>query len=223
MNKSKKFSLSPSTRARWQWKLRIVNWLSKMYPISCFVVEDIKAITLGEKKWDSSFSPLEVGKNWFYEQLRDMNRLATKQGYETKKLRDNLGLVKSKNKLSNKFDAHCVDSWVLANWFVGGHTKPDNEKILLITPIRFHRRQLHVQNFSKGGVRRLYGSTRSMGFKRGSFVEHIKYGLVYVGGTSNNRISLHNISTGERIYRNAMIKDCKFRTYSTWRFNTFIF
>ncbi len=37
--------LPPSTKARWQWKLRIVNWLAKMFPITAFVIEDIKART----------------------------------------------------------------------------------------------------------------------------------------------------------------------------------
>jgi hypothetical protein len=39
--------IPPSTKARWQWKLRIANWLALMFPVSAFVVEDIKArITL---------------------------------------------------------------------------------------------------------------------------------------------------------------------------------
>ena len=38
-------SIPPSTKARWQAKLRIVTWLSKMFPIATFVVEDIKAWT----------------------------------------------------------------------------------------------------------------------------------------------------------------------------------
>jgi len=211
-------TLTPSTRARWQWKLRICNWLKRMYPINTFIVEDIKAWTKkNSPKWNQSFSPLEVGKNWFYEQIKKLGKLKTKQGYETKELRDSLGLSKSKKKLSNRFDAHCVDSWVIANSFVGGHIKPDNEKMILVIPLRLHRRQLHVQNFIKGGIRKNYGSTRSMGFKRGSIVEHIKYGLAYIGGTSKKRITLHKISTGERICRNAIPNDCTFKTYTTWR------
>ena len=51
------------TRARWDWKLRILNWLSKLYPITYVCVEDIKAPTIERaKKWNTSFSPLEVGK-----------------------------------------------------------------------------------------------------------------------------------------------------------------
>ncbi len=59
-------SLAPSTKARWQWKLRIINWLNKLFPITHYIVEDIKAKTTGKKKWDKLFSPLQTGKNWFY-------------------------------------------------------------------------------------------------------------------------------------------------------------
>ena len=49
------------TRARWDWKLRILDWLSKLYPLTDVCVEDIKARTIERaKKWNTSFSPLEV-------------------------------------------------------------------------------------------------------------------------------------------------------------------
>src|SRR6266478_140853 len=131
--------LAPSTKARWQWKLRVINWLKKLFPITHIGVEDIKAKSKGQPKWDKSFSPLEVGKHWFYEQL---DNLTFFRGYETKELRDSLGLKKTSNKSSDFFEAHCVDSWVMANAIVGGHTKPDNTTILYIKPLRFHRRQL---------------------------------------------------------------------------------
>ncbi len=67
-----KGGLAPSTKARWQWKLRILSWLNKLFPVSCVIVEDIKAITKGKKKWDKSFSPLEVGKKWFYSQIENL-------------------------------------------------------------------------------------------------------------------------------------------------------
>lgn len=213
----KRGGIPPSTRARWQWKLRIANWLSKIFPITDFVVEDIKARTKeGKRKWNISFSPLEVGKKWFYSKLEKLGNVHLKFGYETKEERDRLGLTKSKNKLSNSFDAHCVDSWVLANWLVGGHIHPDNKSILNIVPLRFHRRQLHAMNPSKGGKRRDYGGTRSLGFKRGSLVKHFKYNLCYVGGNSKGRISLHSLEDGKRLCRNAKPEDCKLLTYN-WR------
>lgn len=209
--------LPPSTKARWQWKLRLATWLSKVYPISCFVVEDIKAKTKGQRKWDRSFSPLEVGKKWFYGELANLGKVELKQGWETAELRTQAGLKKTKKKMDAVFAAHCVDSWVLANWFVGGHIKPDNEKLLLVTPLQLHRRQLHVLQPAKGGVRRLYGGTRSLGWKRGTVVTHPKYGRTYVGGTSNGRISLHALQSGKRLTRDIKPNDCRFVTFATWR------
>ncbi|GAA6618333.1 RRXRR domain-containing protein [Scytonema sp. NUACC26] len=239
-----KQKLPPSTRSRWQWKLRICKWLTSMFPVSTFVVEDIKAKTWKKAhKWNSMFSPLEVGKKWFYSELERLANLEIRTGNETYEMRQELGLKKSKNKLSNKFDAHCVDSWVLANWFVGGetvlwegfpqstatlkgHTNPDNTALIEVVPLEFHRRQLHRLQHQSGHIRPRYGGTISDGLKRGSLVKHPKYGFCYVGGwqespttkdPNRKTISLHSLSTGKRLTQNALSKDCKFCTYSSWR------
>jgi hypothetical protein len=203
--------LPPSTKARWQWKLRICNWLSKMFPITAFVVEDIKAKTWkGGRKWNVSFSPLEVGKSWFYSQLQQLGILETKSGLETKELRDSLGLKKTKNKLAEKFEAHNCDSFVLANWYTGGHTQPDNKQLLVVIPLRFHRRQLHRLEHAPGSVRSPYGGTMSLGFKRGSYAVHPKYNLCFIGGSSKGRVSLHSVETGKRLCQNAKPQEIKF-------------
>jgi hypothetical protein len=105
----------------------------------------------------------------------------------------------------------------LANWLVGGHTKPDNKDLMCLTPLRFHRRQLHVLQPTRGGIRKPYGSTQSHQFERGSLVQHVKYGLAYIGGYLRDRISLHNVETGMRLAQQAKPAECKFRTYNTWR------
>ena len=126
-----KEKIPAGTRARWDWKLRILDWLSKLYPVTHVCVEDIKARTIA-KKWNQSFSPLEVGKHWFYTEIRKRWELRTLQGYQTKEIRDRLGLKKSSEKLSETFNAHCVDSWCLAyqnyadifcfyKWLENGH------------------------------------------------------------------------------------------------------
>jgi len=210
--------LAPSTRARWGWKLRLCRWLARCYPIEAFVVEDIAAVTkAGKRRWNKSFSPLEVGKSWFYKELEGVAPVNALQGYETKELRDGLGLKKSKQKMSDKFEAHCIDSWVLANWWTGGHTSPDNTALLYTVPLRFHRRQLHRLQAESGGLRKPYGSTLSLGFKRGSWVRHPKYGICYVGGTLGKRISLHSLQHGKRLCQNAKPEDCQFLTLASWR------
>jgi hypothetical protein len=198
--------------------LRICWWLKKIFDITDFVVEDIKARTKkGKKKWNVSFSPLEVGKQWFYTELSKLGNVHTLKGFETKEHRLRLGLKKSSNKMSNDFSAHCVDSWILANWYVGGHIVPDNKEILFITPLRFHRRQLHALQPQKGGVRRPYGGTRSEGKKRGAYVKHTKYGVCFVGGASKCHISLHSLLDGERLTQNADPLDCNHLTYASFR------
>jgi hypothetical protein len=210
-------SLPPSTKARWQWKLRLCRWLCRLFPITGFMVEDIKAATKGQRRWDGHFSPLEVGKHWFYRELTALAPVQTHQGWETKQLRDTLGLSKCRNKLAETFSAHCVDAWVLAWALVRGPTQPDNTRLQCLTPLRWHRRQLHRLQPDRGGSRLPYGSTRSLGFTRGTLVHHPKYGLAYVGGTLQGRLSLHALSDGKRLCQNARPTDCRPRVIVRWR------
>jgi hypothetical protein len=210
--------LAPSTKARWQAKLRIVNILRKLFPVIDFVVEDIKATTFHGKKWNKSFSPLEVGKQWFYAELSKTGSLELKQGWDTKELRDALGLKKTHGKMEEKFSAHNVDSWVLANSAVGVHTKPDNTSIFRLIPLRFHRRQLHAFLPDKGNFRRPYGGTISQGLKRGSLVKHKKRGLCYLGGCPEKmRLGLHSLKDGKRTCQNAKVQDLVVLRFNTWR------
>ena len=209
----------PSTKSRWQNKLRIVKFLMKLYPITSFVVEDISATTKKNcKKWNKSFSPLEVGKTWFYGELEKLGKLEIKAGYETKEERDRLGLKKTKSKLEDAFSAHNVDSWVLANSHIGGHILPDNMTMIRMIPLQFSRRQLHRLQCSSGGVRTRYGGTKSGKFTRGMLVKHNKYGLCYVGGYMDKTgTSLHNLYNGKRLCQNAKDKDISVMCYNSWR------
>jgi hypothetical protein len=132
-----------------------------------------------------------------------------------------LGLKKHKNKLSDEFGAHCIDSWVLANDYVGGNLKPDNMKIMFIIPLTLRRRQLHKACPSKGGIRKPYGGTRSLGFKKGSLIKYRNGKIYYIGGYSNNRgLSTHSIASGKRGNRDAKPEHCKFLTYLSWRWRS---
>ena len=202
------------TRVRWEWKLRILDGLSKLYPITHVCVEDIKARTIQHaKKWNQSFSPLEVGKEWFYNQIRDRWELYTLQGFETKEIRDRLGLKKSTKKLSETFDAHCVDSWCLAYHTIGGSDVVDNTDILCISPIPIRRRELHRQNPQKGGKRPRYGGTvLGGGLAKNTLVKHIKYGLTRLSGVNAKGLfSLYDMH-GKRLTTGAKRADFQVRT-----------
>ena len=84
--------------------MRLAAWLCQLFPVSVLVVEDIKATTRGKKRWDQSFSPLEVGKAWFYEGLGKLAPVQTLQGYHTKELREQLGLKKTGRKMAEVWE-----------------------------------------------------------------------------------------------------------------------
>ena len=209
----------PSTKARWDNKINTIKSLCKIYPISTVVAEDVSARTLKNgKKWNTSFSPVQCGKNYFVETVKSLNlNLILKEGWETAALRTNHSLTKSKDKMSDKWDAHCVDSWVLASVPLA-QTPELNQSMIVAKPLRFHRRQLHVFQPTKGGIRKEYGSTRSLGLRRGSIISYSKFGKCIVGGSSKGRISLHNISDNKRLCQNAKIEHVTSLCYNNWNF-----
>jgi hypothetical protein len=195
----------PSTKARWQAKLRILNILKTIFPIDYIIFEDIAAKSKkGQRKWNVSFSPLEVGKKWFFEQANKIAPVYKRKGYHTKQMRDDFGLKKSSKKLSNEFNAHCVDSWVLANSAVGGHIEPDNKEIMLWNPLKRNRRNLHDAVPKKGGVRRSRSSQPI--WPKGALV---KWGNVIclVGGigVGKNAVSLNDMEN-KRIKRSISVR-----------------
>ena len=139
-------------------------------------------------------------------------------GYVTKQLRDYYHQKKTSQKSKKTFESHAVDAWVLAAGVIGA-TKPTEKGIYYWIPLRYHRRQLHYLQPSKGGIRSPYGSTRSYGLKRGTLVKHIKYGRTYVGGMQQNveRVSLVDVKTGIRLTQKAKISDLSVLTTIAWR------
>lgn len=191
--------LPPSTRARWEWKLRIAFVLVKLFPIEWFVVEDIRAKTLKTKNhkrqnyWNLNFSPLQIGKKFFYKKLLELANVMKVPGYITKFTRDLLGFKKDKNRGKERmnFYRHCVDSYCLA-WLVAGEIgeKIINTKVKYIAPIIQERRSLHAINPIKGGKRSKYGGTNKCGFKKGSLVKHKIYGVMIVKGEKKGKLRL---------------------------------
>ena len=213
------------TRARWDWKLRILDRLSKLYPITHICVEDIKARTIERAKtWNTSFSPLEVGKQWFYSEIRKRWELLTLHGWQTKEIRDTLGLKKSSKKLAETFEAHCVDSWCLAYHAVGGdHSTPDNTDIFCISPIPIRRRELHRQNPQKGGKRPRYGGTVfGDGLIKNTLIKHVRHGLTRLSGiNAKGLFSIYSLD-GKRITTGAKRADFQVLTRLNFNYKTVV-
>ena len=209
--------LAPSTKARWGAHLRVIDFWKKLIPITVVSVEDIKAETKKNcRKWNKNFSPLEVGKAWFEKEVTTRGYKFYKfQGFETKSQRDYRGFKKTSEKLRDTWDAHNVDSHCLCELAIG-----DIKPFFGINKCEFlkwHRRQTNAANPQKGGVRKQYGTTRSLGLNRGTLVKHITFGLTYVGGTSKGKLSLHDVRSGKRLTQGAKKTDCVLLSTIKWR------
>lgn len=209
--------IPPSTKSRWLQHYNLIKHFSKIYPITDVAFENIKAKSIkGAKKWNKNFNPLQVGKNWFYDEVRNLYTLHLYQGYDTHRIRTEKGLKKGKNKMEIAFQAHCVDSWTIANDVLGGLEVPENERLIHLKPLIYYKRKLHEEVPTKGGYRRPYGGTMSLGFKRGSLVKHPKYGRCIIGGTRKGKLSLHHLNTNKRLTQAANPKDIEVLTLLRW-------
>lgn len=237
-NQSKKDGwIPPSTFARWNGKLRVLGWLAKVIPITDVGVEDIQASTRKRRKkkgqesdYNKNFSPLQQGKNWFYTEIQRCGyQLHLRQGWETKALRDKWGLVKNHKKLAERFDVHCLDSWVIANDIVGGHDKPDNTRVMYVRANPVIRRQLHKRQEEKGGKRQTVGGTARKQkvngvlttFVRGSLVIYQGRGLCILGGFTGdwaNHQGTFTLNTlaGHTKYKLVKPDKLKFVSYHKW-------
>jgi hypothetical protein len=68
--------IPPSTRSRWEAKVRIMAHLLCVLPITEVVVEDVCAMPRKGKggKWNEAFSPVQVGKEHLYRRLEHRSR-----------------------------------------------------------------------------------------------------------------------------------------------------
>jgi hypothetical protein len=213
--------LPPSTRSRWEAKARIVRQLQRILPLTNASVEDVQAKTRPGKgrKWNASFSPVQVGKEHLYRLLTAMGLVVqTSPGYVTKQLRDHYGLTKTRQKDKQDFSSHAVDAWVLAAT-VSGAKMPTCTRLWYVVPVRLNRRQLHMLQPAKGGLRRPQGGTMSLGFKRGTLVRHPTYGLCSIGGYDRGklRVSLHVYQTNKRLTQVAKPNECHRLTTLSFR------
>jgi hypothetical protein len=213
--------LPPSTRSRWEAKARIVRQLKAILPVTDAALEDVCAKTRCGRggRWNESFSPVQMGKQHLYRRLEEMGlRVHMYKGWQTKELRERYGLEKTKDKARPGFTSHAVDAWAMAA-DISGAMAPTYTGLFYLVPVRLHRRQLHAFQPAKGGLRRVYGGTRSQGLKRGTLVVHPKHGLCSVGGEVRRRgtISLHAYRTNKRLTQGAAVRNCLRRTWVAFR------
>ena len=209
--------IPPSTRARWDAKLRIIKLLKRILPISSINVEDFSSRTFkGKQPVNKIIAIMQNGKNYFHKEVEKLGiELCLSKGYSTHQYRVQRGFSKltSKNKLDYVWEAHNVDSHCLAEMVLNIKVRPD-KKIHILTFLEHKRRQLHKQVPTKKNIRKRDGGTISLGLSRGSVVIWKNKIIGYIGGYCKYGISIHEIKTSylkmdNRITQAAKLKDIK--------------
>jgi hypothetical protein len=144
--------------------------------------------------------------------------LHLREGWQTQQLRTQYGPTKTRQKDHQTFSSHAVDAWVLAA-SVSGAEAPTCTRLWSVVPVQLHRRQLQRLQADHGGVRKPYGGTRSLGFRRGTLMWHSRYGRCTIGGCdrAHGRLSLHAYRTHRRLTQAAWPADGQVRTVVAFR------
>jgi len=152
--------ISPTQRAKVEFRLTLIRRYLNLYPITHFAVEDVK-FNHYKKRWGKHFSGVEIGKTILYTELEKLGTLYKFAGWQTKELRDREGLKKSSNKDKLSFESHAVDAAVIAGEVIGYTGDFSVPEFWVFKRPSLRRRSLHLQNPQKGGVRRVRRSRRS--------------------------------------------------------------
>lgn len=100
-----------------QNRINYINRITKLYPVKYVAIEDVKFNHFKSNR-GHSFSNIEVGKDRLYSYItKDLGLTLYKvKGSITKEMREIVipDRIKTKNKSSRSFDAHCIDSLSIA-------------------------------------------------------------------------------------------------------------
>ena len=172
--------IAPSQKSKVDFRLRIVEELRKIYPITQFAVEDVR-FNHYKKRWGRYFSTVEIGKTKLYEVLSKFGKLKKYRGFETSELRKKFGLKKTTRKSDLVPEAHATDAAAIAMDMVGC-INPQIMSFFAWKRYEFYRRQLHKQQPSKGGIREKYGgSVLTKYLKKGDMVSGLYKGKKVTG------------------------------------------
>ena len=171
--------IAPSQLAKVQFRLAIIKELCKLFPVTHFIVEDVR-FDHYNKRYGKYFSTVEIGKTVYYAELRKLGILVLVEGWQTKLWRENTGLKKCSSKSKLAPESHANDTVAMLIGLAG--CEPDNVPFWVYRRPEFARRSLHRQHFQKGGIRPKFGGTCNNGiFRKGDFVVASKAGKTYKG------------------------------------------
>ncbi len=199
--------IAPSQKAKVDFRIGAADELCKIYPISRFVVEDVR-FNHYKKRWGKHFSTVEIGKARYYQHLKEKGELVLCTGVETAKYREKFRLPKNSKKNSLTWDSHAVDAIAIGCAELSCENSYPPE-FWVWKRFEYTRRQLHRLEPDKGDIRRRYGGSWSIPpFRKGDVVQY-QNRLARVGGFMDG-LSLHRFSlTNKRFTQTAKLEECK--------------
>ena len=188
-NRSRKNFLAPSQRVIVQSRLKIINELAKMYPVSKAGLENV-TFNHAKYRWGANFSTVEIGKKRIREAFSELRiTLHEYQGWETSEIRKRYGYCKGSDKSADRFESHCSDSLTLACSVQDDVPLPPGPFLTVDDTYRCVRRRLHDTQYSKGGIRPPYSKGTVKGLRKGLSVGH-KGKALQLTGASNGKFRL---------------------------------
>ena len=207
LNRCNKHKIAPSVKARKQLELRVVRGLANIFPVSIIAIEDV-AYNHRRSSKGKLFSQIEIGKKWLVQQLSELAEVRLIRGWETSVRRKELGLNKIVDKAARVIEAHVTDSITLCalvtelskelKFKLAWGSKRTAISFDVIRRPKYSRRKLHLEQPSKGGVRRQYGGTTTpFVYRKGDYVEASQGKRTvrgWVSGYTKNSISVSDFN-----------------------------
>lgn len=165
-NRGRKDFLAPSQKVIVDSRLKMVNALAAIYPISVVGLEDVK-FNHKNNRWGSNFSTLEIGKRLIKERLKALGELVEFEGYQTSELRQQYGYKKTSDKSADTFTSHCCDSLTLACHVSVLRSVDIGPFLVVDDTYRPVRRKLHDTQPATGGKRDKYSRGTVFGLRKG--------------------------------------------------------
>lgn len=206
--KSKTGWIAPSQLAKVQLRIRLMERLCQLFPVNDIIIEDVR-FNHYKKRWGKNFSTVEIGKTKVYEAAKRLAVLWLPQGWETAQAREDYNIKKCSQKSRLAPESHAHDAWAMCCWLFG--ERPENvlTKLYVWRRQEQNRRQLHVQNPTKGNKRKRVGGTTYSNSKlrKGDIISYCNQVIGYMGGWTHNgnTISLTG-SDGKRVRQAAISK-----------------
>ncbi|MFQ6119176.1 MAG: RRXRR domain-containing protein [Methanosarcinales archaeon] len=120
--------IAPSQKAKVDFRLKIINLLKEIYPITTYLVEDVR-FNHYKKRWGKHFSTVEIGKTLLYNTLASYGSLVKYSGVDTSNFRRLYRIKKTSNKKSITRESHANDALALCCGYYG--VKPSNYSLFL--------------------------------------------------------------------------------------------